>query len=59
MALLHSKQVDPSQLEVTVKDACVYLKGILPSKAMKRIAQDLVDSVPGVIDVFTQIKIHH
>lgn len=55
--LFHSHDVDPSELEVTVEDNVVYLKGNIQSKGMRRVAEDLVGSIPGVIDVFTQLKI--
>jgi hypothetical protein len=57
LALTRSLEVDPSELEVEVKDHCVYLKGTLPTKGMRLVAEDLVGSVPGVEDVFTQIRI--
>jgi hypothetical protein len=56
-ALEHSLEVDPSDLEVRVEEGCVYLKGSLPSEGMRVLTQDLVASVPGVIDVFGQITI--
>lgn len=55
--LLHSHEVDASQLEVSVEDHVVYLKGQIKSKGMRRVAEDLVGSIPGVEDVFTQLKI--
>lgn len=56
-ALTHSQEVDPSELEVSVKDQVVYLKGKISSRGMKTVAEDLVSSIPGVEDVFTQLKI--
>jgi osmotically-inducible protein OsmY len=55
--LLHSLEVDPSGLEVDVMDGVVYLKGEIESRGMKRVAVDLVGSIPGVEDVFTELKI--
>lgn len=55
--LLHSHDVDPSGLEVDVQDRVVYLRGSIASKGMKRVAEDLVGSIPGVEDVFTELKI--
>lgn len=55
--LLHSHDVDPSNLEVVVEDRVVYLRGSIKSKGMRRVAEDLVASIPGVEDVFTQLKI--
>lgn len=55
--LLQSHEVDPSEIDVKVNEGCVYLQGNISSKGMKRVAEDLVDSIPGVEDVFTQLKI--
>ena len=49
--------IDASQMEVTVEEGCVYLRGRIATKGMQRSAEDLVESVPGVIDVFSQLKI--
>jgi hypothetical protein len=56
--LLHSHDVDPSGLEVTVEDSIVYLKGAIRSKGMRNVAEDLVASIPGVEDVFTELTIN-
>lgn len=55
--LLHSHEVDASEMEVKVEEACVYLSGNISSKGMKNVAEDLVGSIPGVEDVFTRLKI--
>lgn len=55
--LLHSHDVDPTNLEVVVEDRVIYLRGSIPSKGMKRVAEDLVGSIPGVEDVFTELKV--
>lgn len=55
--LLHSHDVDPSGLEVTVEDSIVYLQGTIQSKGMRIVAEDLVASIPGVEDVFTELRI--
>jgi len=57
IALHRSHEVDASDLEISVKDQCVYLKGTLPDKRMRYLAEDLVEDIPGVRDVFTQIRI--
>jgi hypothetical protein len=54
--LMQSHDVDPSHFEVVVEDGVVTLKGEIQSKGMKRVAEDLVGSIPGVIDVFTELK---
>jgi hypothetical protein len=55
-ALEQSREVDASGLEVVVSDGVVTLRGQLPSRGMKVIAVDLVESVPGVMDVFTEVR---
>lgn len=55
--LLHSHDVDPSELEVLVQDRVVTLRGKIKSKGMRTVAEDLVLSIPGVEDVFSQLKI--
>lgn len=57
LALERTPSVDASDLEVYVEDGCAYLKGSLPTRGMRYLAEDLVDSIPGIVDVFTQIKI--
>lgn len=55
--LTHSYEVDPTEMEVTVEDSVVYLKGFIKSRGMKAVAVDLVYSIPGVEDVFTQLQV--
>lgn len=54
--LYESKEVDASDIEVSIDDQCIYLKGSIRSKGMKRVAEDLVASIPGVVDVFNELK---
>lgn len=55
--LLHSHDVDPSEMEIEVDQGVVTLKGSIASVGMRRVAEDLVLSIPFVEDVFTQLKI--
>lgn len=55
--LLHSHDVDPTELEITVKDKVVYVKGHIQSKGMRIVCEDLILSIPGVEDVFTDVII--
>jgi hypothetical protein len=57
--LLHSQEVDASEIEVKVQEGVVNLTGNISSKGMKRVAEDLVESIPGVVDVFTSLKIQN
>jgi osmotically-inducible protein OsmY len=55
--LSHSHDVDPSEIEINVEDSVVYLKGNIRSQGMKVVAQDLVASIPGVLDVFAELHV--
>lgn len=57
--LLHSHDVNPSHLEINVRDSVVYLNGYIESEGMKTVAEDLIQSIPGVEDVFTDLKIQN
>jgi osmotically-inducible protein OsmY len=56
--LLHSHEVDASEIEIDVQDGVVTMNGYISSKGMLKVAEDLVGSIPCVEDVFTQLKIH-
>lgn len=56
--LLHSHEVDASEIDIDVEDGVVTLKGFIASKGMQQVAEDLIGSIPSVEDVFTQLKIH-
>jgi hypothetical protein len=55
--LLHSLEVDASDIIVNVRDGVVYLEGGIKSKGMMDVAIDLILSIPRVEDVFTKLKI--
>lgn len=50
-ALYHSPFVDASDVEVSVRDACVHLTGTVPTREMKREAELCVERIHGVDDV--------
>jgi osmotically-inducible protein OsmY len=50
-------QVDARQIAVTVENGEVVLSGSVHSRAMKRMAEDVVDDVAGVQDVQNLLKI--
>lgn len=50
-ALFDSYDVDASNIEVEVKDACVYLKGEVDDRMTKRMAEDTVENLNGVKDI--------
>jgi len=49
--------VDASDIEVTVQNGEVTLRGSVDNRQAKRTAEDIVDSVFGVKDVTNQIKV--
>ena len=50
-ALFDSYDVDASNIEVEVKDGCVYLKGEVDDRMTKRLAEDTVENLDGVKDI--------
>lgn len=55
--LMEDGHVDASGIEVEVRAAEVILKGSVPTRFMKRLAEDLSVSVLGVKDVLNQLRI--
>jgi hypothetical protein len=49
--------VDATDIEVSVQNGEVTLRGVVDSRQAKRIAEDIVDSVSGVKEVTNQIKV--
>lgn len=49
--------IDASELEVSVKDRIVTLSGKVEHRPMKRHAEDLIENLPGVVDVQNRITI--
>ncbi|MGE3608252.1 MAG: BON domain-containing protein [Bacteriovoracaceae bacterium] len=54
-ALYSSYDVDASNIDVEVKDGCVYLRGEVDSRQTKKLAEDAADSVAGVYDVKNEL----
>lgn len=46
-----SAEVDASGIEVSVKAGCVYLRGTVNSRQIKRMAEFTIENVSGVLDV--------
>lgn len=55
--LLDAGHVDASQLEVSVQDGEVTLEGNVSDRRMKRDAEDLAETVPGVQQVHNRLRI--
>jgi hypothetical protein len=54
--LTQAWEVDAEDIEVKVKDGAVTLTGTVMDRYQKRLAEDAVDSVPGVRDVNNQLR---
>jgi hypothetical protein len=53
-----SRQVDPSELEVSVSAGEVTLTGTVSDRQMKFVAEEIADDVPGVHDVHNQLRVY-
>lgn len=49
--------LDPSDIEVSVQNGVATLTGSVASRADKRLAEDLADDAPGVVDVDNRLRI--
>jgi BON domain-containing protein len=50
-------QVDASEIEVTAEDGVITLRGTVPDRAMKRRAEECVESIYGVHDVANELRV--
>ncbi len=50
-------QIDASNVDVTVQHGEVTLKGTVPDRRMKRLAEDVAESVRGVQDVHNELRL--
>lgn len=55
-ALYRSYDVDASDIEVEVKDGCVFLRGTVDTRQTKKLAEDVVENISGVKDVQNQLR---
>ena len=53
--LARDAHVDASEMEILVRDGVVYLKGHVDSRQSKRMAELLIENLPGVVDVINQL----
>ena len=58
-ALALSADVDASEIEVSVKEGCVYLTGTVHSRDMKKMAEFEIESISGIKDVQNHLSIDH
>ncbi len=50
-------EIDASEIEVEAKSGEITLKGTVPERRMKRMAEDLIESISGVADVHNQLRV--
>jgi osmotically-inducible protein OsmY len=55
-ALTRDHDIDASEIEVSVKDGIVTLSGSVTERKMKRLAEDCVENISGVVDVRNEIS---
>ncbi|HXH76245.1 MAG TPA: BON domain-containing protein [Bacteriovoracaceae bacterium] len=55
--LTHSDYIDASELEVSVIDGIVTLEGFVNTRSAKWLAEDLIEDLPGVVDIQNHIKL--
>lgn len=58
-ALYRCAEVDASDIEVSVKDGIVSLKGTVEDRISKKVAEMTVERLPGVIDVDNELVIEN
>jgi hypothetical protein len=56
-ALYRSSEVDASEIEVFVSSGHVTLKGSIPSRDQKKLAELTIENLAGIEDVFNELKI--
>lgn len=56
-SLYRSTEVDASYIEVFVQDGHVTLKGTVSDRAQKKMAEETIENLAGVDDVFNELRI--
>lgn len=55
--LFWSADVDATEMEVSVKDGCVFLDGNVPTRYAKKMAEAIVENIYGVLDIQNRLTI--
>lgn len=50
-ALTVNKTIDASEIEIEVTDGCVFMRGSVADRETKRLAESIIEYIPGVKDV--------
>lgn len=56
-ALYKDERIDASDVDVNVLDSCVYLKGSVVARDIKRSCEDVAESITGVEDVINELRV--
>ena len=56
-ALFRDAHIDASDIEVTVEEGCVYLRGFVEDRSAKRRAEECVEHISGVEDVQNELRL--
>ncbi|MCM2351346.1 MAG: BON domain-containing protein [Bacteriovoracaceae bacterium] len=56
-ALYRSTEVDASEIEVTVEEGVVHLKGFVVSREQKKMAESAIENLTGIADVYNELNI--
>lgn len=56
-ALYRSTQVDASEIEVSVNEGVVHLKGYVISREQKKMAESAIENLSGVTDVYNELNV--
>lgn len=54
--LMQTPEIDATEIDVMVQDGDVTLRGSVQDREARRLAEDLIEHVPGVHDVFNQLR---
>jgi hypothetical protein len=57
-ALTEARELDATDIDVTVRDGVVTLAGEVDSRAARRRAEDIAAEMSGVVDVMNQLRVH-
>lgn len=56
-ALYRSTEVDASEIEVTVREGIVSLKGLVDDRFQKKMAESAIEQISGVVDIYNELHI--
>ncbi len=51
--------LDATEIEVSVANGEVMLSGTVATRMEKRLAEDIADAAPGVLEVHNRLRVHH